>query len=221
VQKESQPSAIAHWTFSMARIKDFKYAKEELEKLIQDGHKVDRQCINVLLNLAPDISTGFGVYDEYFNTAGSTKLKPNVVSYTSLIELCGRFSDAEKACELKQEMERQNIEPDFLTFLALIKACKQTGQASNCLIYFSEMRQRGIGPNVYMYSVAMEMAFKLRKPDLAVALFEEMQQKGLKISLAIYAQLLNHASTPLFASQLLHKVKTARVFFLMSNLRFF
>lgn len=52
------------------------------------------------------------------------KLRPNDVTYNSMIDVCVRCEQMEKAWNLLTEMQEENIVPDNFTYSTLIKGLK-------------------------------------------------------------------------------------------------
>jgi pentatricopeptide repeat domain-containing protein 1 len=53
---------------------------------------------------------------------------PNVITYTALINACGKGGQWEEALKLLDAMEEDKVTPDTITYNALINACEQRGQ---------------------------------------------------------------------------------------------
>ncbi len=61
-------------------------------------------------------------------------LKPNVITYSSLIGACSKGNETEKASEVCADMKRSGLQPDVITFNALIMLARRaTGQKARNL----------------------------------------------------------------------------------------
>ena len=69
--------------------------------------------------------------DVYLGKMREAKLKPNELTYASLINRCKKEYDAEKALELFNEMKSANIEPDVVVYNALLGALRTSGDVSS------------------------------------------------------------------------------------------
>ena len=54
-------------------------------------------------------------------------LQPNDVTYNSMIDVCVRCRQQEKAWKLFMQMQDEGVQPDNFTFSTLIKGIKKSG----------------------------------------------------------------------------------------------
>jgi len=80
-------------------------------------------------------------------------MKPNIVTWNTIIDACQRAGELEQALQLRQNMEIiGGIQPDVRTYTSLISAVARKGSA-----YYGA-----------------------RDPDMGFSLLEEMMERGLR-----------------------------------------
>ena len=68
--------------------------------------------------------------------AGET---PNHVTFTTLINACGRSGQLERAFAVLEQMQMASLQPNVVTYTALIDACAKAGQLPRALDVFRSM----------------------------------------------------------------------------------
>ena len=74
-----------------------------------------------------------------FESMKEKKLRPDVVTYSTLIGACGKTKNLNKAFELWKEMKGASIFPNVYTYTALIDACGKTQQLDKAFTLLQEM----------------------------------------------------------------------------------
>ena len=92
-------------------------------------------------------------------------LKPNVITYSSLISACSKGTETEKASEVCADMKRSGLQPDVITFKALISACSKANEREKTLEVSVDMRQSGLKPNVITYYAVVSASTKGEQTD--------------------------------------------------------
>jgi pentatricopeptide repeat domain-containing protein 1 len=70
-------------------------------------------------------------------------LTPNVVSYTAVLNACGK-SQWEIALYLLDEMNKIGLRPNVMSYSSAISACAKGGQWEIALDLWDEMKEKGI-----------------------------------------------------------------------------
>ncbi|KAM3691163.1 hypothetical protein ACJW31_09G174600 [Castanea mollissima] len=83
-----------------------------------------------------------------FNEIKHSGFCPDVVSYTSLLNACGRSQQPNKAWEVFDMMKRNNRKPNLISYNALIDAYGSNVLLSEAVEVLREMEQDGIKPNI-------------------------------------------------------------------------
>ena len=125
-------------------------------------------------------------------------LKPNDVTYNSLIDTCVRCSDMEKAWVLFSEMQDNEIIPDNFTFSTLIKGIKLTKNPKkdqrDLERAFSLLEQiktsKNGNPDEILYNCLIDACIRLKDFHRAVSVFNEMAMSPIKPSSVTYGILI-------------------------------
>ena len=74
-------------------------------------------------------------------------LKPNVLTYISLISACEKGNETAKALEVCADVRESGLQPVVITFHALISACEQRA-LKKAWVILAEIMQKGLQLNV-------------------------------------------------------------------------
>lgn len=66
-------------------------------------------------------------------------MKPNNVTYNSLIDCCIRCNSIEKAVEIFEEMKNSSTKPDLITYSTMIKGFCREKNIEKALIMLNDM----------------------------------------------------------------------------------
>ena len=111
--------------------------------------------------------------------AAAAAAEPNHVTYTTLIDVCGRAGHPDRALAVFQQMRRVGIAPNVHTYTSLIDALGRAGRLAEALRLLREMRQQSppVVPNVYTYTALVDACGKHHKLALALRLFAIMTER--------------------------------------------
>eukprot|EP00210_Caulerpa_lentillifera_P000923 g893.t1 len=110
---------------------------------------------------------------------------PRAQAFTTLINLCGRMREWEKAIEVFEAMEKvRGVKPNTYTYSALIAACSSSGEWEKALAIFRDMKSASLAnpdcaPNEVTYSTVITACQRGGLVDTAMELYEEMLSSGL------------------------------------------
>lgn len=130
-------------------------------------------------------------------------LRPNDVTYNSIIDACVRCNKMHSAWSLLAEMQANQITPDNFTYSTLIKGIRaennsqQAGVISNpqelerAFTLLESMKQGGqVRPDEILYNCLIDACVRFHDANRAVAVFHEMQLSGIKPSSVTYGILI-------------------------------
>eukprot|EP00210_Caulerpa_lentillifera_P002006 g1923.t1 len=110
---------------------------------------------------------------------------PRAQAFTTLINLCGRMREWEKAIEIFESMEQiRGVKPNTYTYSALIAACSSSGEWDKALAIFRDMKRNSLvnpdcAPNEVTYSTVITACQRGGLAETAMELYEEMLSSGL------------------------------------------
>lgn len=120
------------------------------------------------------------------------QLRPDVVTYTILIDGLIKSGELEKAWEEFHSMRTWKlIEPDEVLFTVMIKACAEASEAERAINLFDDLRMSGLYPTDITYGElirAMSTSTDLARK--AFDFYRQMQAEDLPITPFVYSQLL-------------------------------
>uniref|UniRef100_A0A1J3J4Y1 Putative pentatricopeptide repeat-containing protein n=1 Tax=Noccaea caerulescens TaxID=107243 RepID=A0A1J3J4Y1_NOCCA len=142
----------------------------------------DLQTFNILLS-------GWKSSEEaeaFFEEIKGKGLKPDVVTYNSLIDVYCKDREMEKAYKLIDKMREEDETPDVITYTTIIGGLGLIGQPDKAREVLKEMKEYGCDPDVPAYNAAIRnycIARRLRDADMLV---DEMVKKGLSPNATTY-----------------------------------
>lgn len=116
-------------------------------------------------------------------------LKPNDVTYNSMIDACVRAHSLPRAWDLLQEMHDQGIHPDNFTYSTLIKGIRSEYHSSasgpcgisnyhdleRAFRLLEDMKSQNIvRPDEILYNCLMDACVRFHDVNRSVAVFNEM-----------------------------------------------
>ncbi len=126
-----------------------------------------------------------------------SQVKPNDVTYNSLIDVCVRCDQMTSAWMLMTEMQENMIHPDNFTYSTLIKGIKCGVNNQNhqdlekAFILFEQMKLKNlVRPDEILYNCLIDACVRFRDVNRAVAVFQEMQMVNIKPSSVTYGILI-------------------------------
>lgn len=145
------------------------------------GIEIDACCLNIMIKglcRRGDLDGAFKVLDEF----PQQKCKPNVRTYSILMdELCDR-GKVEEAFWLLERMERENIEPDTVAFNILISGLRKQGRVDEGMELLHKMRLKGCRPNQATYQEILYGLIDAKKHAEAKDFMGQMTSEGVSPS---------------------------------------
>lgn len=134
--------------------------------------------------------------------ASAFDIKPDTITYNSLIQLYLLGSDNRTAFKVLRQMENDGIRPDIATHTMLMnltltnpafEGLSQAQQGEKIINKLNDIEAEGIKLNDYIYSTAIDKFLKYYSNHGAVRLLvEHMQQRNLVPSPYAYTSLVTH-----------------------------
>jgi len=109
-----------------------------------------------------------------FTTAMDQELKPDIITYNTLIHKCTRSANWQKAVWFHRHMRQSHVQPDSLTYNTMIHAFGKARQWLRSVSMIRYMESQRLRPDLVTYNSAMLACKKARKPLTALKLFENM-----------------------------------------------
>eukprot|EP00400_MALV-I_sp_L67-5_P000008 gene8-109_t len=129
--------------------------------------------------------------EEIFASMSEKKMTPNVKHFNSLLDVCGKASNLERAEFWYSEMlKTPGVTPDVITFTSLITCCVSGGKLWHAERWCNTMISYGIKPDIVTYANMIDTCSKAGKPEDAEAWFERMRCDGI-IGIVPYNVLLD------------------------------
>ncbi|XP_038899857.1 pentatricopeptide repeat-containing protein At3g22470, mitochondrial-like [Benincasa hispida] len=127
-----------------------------------------------------NINIAFKLHEEMLHETGryGINCKPDVISYSIIIDGLCKDRQEDKARELFEEMKAQGMVPDVISYNSLIHGFCRSGKWEEAKFLFNEMVDQGVRPNLVTFSVLIDMFCKAGKVIKAKELLEMMIQRG-------------------------------------------
>ena len=130
---------------------------------------------------------------EIFELMKSKSVRPNDVTFNSIIDTCVRAGKMHKAWALLKEMQASgDVSPDNFTYSTLIKGIKPDSQTGNVGNYHDlenafallERLQKNstVKPDEVLYNCLIDACVRFHDVSRAVRVFNRMQEAGIKPS---------------------------------------
>lgn len=152
----------------------------------------DVKSANILMNAYAklgDIEMAQDLFDQMVNGNGDDvpKMKPNLVTYNTLLDACHKSGELDIAIRVKELLDYTEIKPDARTYTTLIAtvarkvtAASGANDPSLAFTFLKEMKSLNITPNGKTYSALIDVCGRCSRSDLAL--------KGLRLMLDQKAQ---------------------------------
>ncbi|KAL5555534.1 hypothetical protein UlMin_037770 [Ulmus minor] len=111
---------------------------------------------------------------------------PNVVSYTSFIEMYGRDRDFTKIDAILDEMQTKGCYPTAVTYTIIIHAFGKARKKGEVLEVYEKMKKNGCVPSPSTYSSLVYSLGRIGKFKDACGVFEDMTKQGVTPDLLTY-----------------------------------
>jgi len=134
---------------------------------------------------------------EVFESIQKRGIKPNLVTFNSMLSAAGRTDNPALAFSLFRRMASDGIKPDKFSFGALIDGCAKAGMVDKALEVSQAMEDGGIPKDQTTYATLMEACSRAADMRRLFLTFEEMKRKGIWPNLIVFAILIDACANAL------------------------
>jgi pentatricopeptide repeat protein len=190
------PTLVTYSTLMSRAVKASSKSKPRvalrLWKLKGPDLRADLKAANILMNCyakLADVKSAQDLLHQLQSGGGPDvpKLRPNLVTFNTLLDGCQKAGDLDAALATKLALETAGLKADQRTYTSLIatvarQPSQSAGQNDPTLAFqfLQEMRDKGIRPNGMTYSALIDVCGRCQRSDLAL--------KGLRMLLRQKAQ---------------------------------
>jgi pentatricopeptide repeat protein len=117
--------------------------------------------------------------------------------FNSLLDVCSRVGDMNRAEELWRAMPLLGVEPDLISFSTLVKGYCVQGDLEQALATFTQLRRRGLQADAILYHSILDGCANRQMVQLAEQILQDMIADGHKptsITLSILVKLYGRTS---------------------------
>lgn len=110
-------------------------------------------------------------------------LYPNQISWSILINICGRSHNIRGAMQAFKNMRDAGITPDVVAYTTAIKACVENKNLKIALSLFKEMKRFRIRPNLVTYTTLLRARTRygsLQEVQQCLAIYQDMRKAGYR-----------------------------------------
>ncbi|XP_026399112.1 pentatricopeptide repeat-containing protein At5g12100, mitochondrial-like [Papaver somniferum] len=109
-------------------------------------------------------------------------IKPNKITYNTLIDGYCKAGDLNKAFEIREQMVCSGFVPDLLAFNTFLSGLCRVNQLKEVRELLNEMKMYGFVPDGFTSSSLIEAFSKLGDSDGLLAVFEAMLRGGVQLN---------------------------------------
>ncbi|KAI5426013.1 hypothetical protein KIW84_031726 [Lathyrus oleraceus] len=117
------------------------------------------------------------------NEMRTVGLSPNQISWTILVDICGRSENVDGAVEILRTMIDAGIKPDVVAYTSAIKVCVESKNFPQALTLYEEMKSYGTLPNLATYNTLLRARSNygsLHEVQQCLAIYQDMRKAGYK-----------------------------------------
>ncbi|KAA0038111.1 hypothetical protein IC582_007955 [Cucumis melo] len=140
------------------------------------------QTFNILLSGWKSSEEAEGFFDEMIEMG----VKPDVVSYNSLVDVYCKNREMDKAFKVVEKMRDEDIPADVITYTSIIGGLGLIGQPDKARNILKEMKEYGCYPDVAAYNATIRNFCIAKRLHEAFDLLDEMVNKGLSPNATTY-----------------------------------
>lgn len=168
----------------------FENAQKVFDEMPERNCKRTVKSMNALLGAC----VNSGKFDEieglFRELQEKLKVKPDVVSYNTVIKGLCEMRELDKSVSMVDEMEKNGLKPDLITFNTLLDAIYSNSKFVNGEKIWSLMVEKNVVPNIRSYNARLVGLVNENRIKEAVELFGELESKELKADVFSYGALI-------------------------------
>ena len=145
------------------------------EAAVEDGLQLNTVSYNILLG-AGERGGILGVRDSLLSRMLDAQLSPSLVTYNTLIKLCGADEDWTAALQYLEELWQSTYElqPDIVSYNSAISVCQKCSQWQLALMLLGDAEQQGLRLDAFTFGAAVDGAAKSRRWRSAISLLRAL-----------------------------------------------
>lgn len=128
--------------------------------------------------------------ESLFQEIIADNIKPNAITYNSMIYAYSKSGKLEKAVEFSSLMITEGIEHNQVTYNTMINVYSKNGDLEKAVQLFTKMIDGGFKPNSLIYNSIISIFGKLGYVERADGILQKMKDDGLARSAPIYNALI-------------------------------
>ncbi|KAL5972859.1 hypothetical protein ACLOJK_039665 [Asimina triloba] len=148
------------------------------------------KSINAVLTAALDCKLFSKVVELFDTLPPEISVKPDVFSYSILIQAFCKIGYLDSAISKLEEMELHGVKPCVITFNVLLNGLYLGDRFSDAEKIWMTMRENNCVPDIISYNERLRGLVLMGKTDDAVQLFGELKSQGLKPNISSFNSLI-------------------------------
>ncbi|CAK8538248.1 unnamed protein product [Lathyrus sativus] len=119
------------------------------------------------------------------------KNMPNTVTYNCLIDGFCKAGNIDKACQLFNLMNEEQVQPYVVTLNTLVDGMCKVRRVYSAVEFFNEMKGKGLKGNAVTYTALISAFCSVNNIDKAMQYFDEMLSSGCSPDAIVYYSLIS------------------------------
>lgn len=120
-----------------------------------------------------------------------TGVKPDTITYNTLISYLGKTGDFATASKVMEKMIKEGLRPSVVTYGAIIHAYCSKKNVDEGMKIFGEMCSTSkVPPNTVIYNILIDALCRNNDVDRAISLMEDMKVKRVRPNTTTYNAIL-------------------------------
>ncbi|KAI5386359.1 pentatricopeptide repeat-containing protein At1g55890, mitochondrial [Lathyrus oleraceus] len=164
------------------------YGKSKMDRHAQKlfDEMPQRNCTRSVLSLNALLaaylhSKKYDVVEKLFRDLPvQLSVKPDLVSYNTLIKALLEMGSFDSAVAVVEEMEKEGVKTDLITFNTLLDGLYSKGRFEDGEKLWGKLGEKNVVPNIRTYNARLLGLAMVKKTGEAVEFYEEMEKKGVK-----------------------------------------
>jgi pentatricopeptide repeat protein len=134
--------------------------------------------------------------DKAFGILNYLKTNKNIgpqdeIIFNSLIDVCFKLNQTEKAEQVFHEMKELKVEPGRITFALMIKGFGGVYQLDRALYYYSQLKSSSLTPNEIIYGCVLNACVMNKNIRKLSQIYEEMKvDSSIKMNIILFTILI-------------------------------
>eukprot|EP00931_Biecheleriopsis_adriatica_P050237 TRINITY_DN29079_c0_g1_i1.p1 TRINITY_DN29079_c0_g1~~TRINITY_DN29079_c0_g1_i1.p1 ORF type:complete len:908 (+),score=192.24 TRINITY_DN29079_c0_g1_i1:142-2865(+) len=151
-------------------------AAEKLFKRMEDVGQVDVVSYNTYIKVL--LQKGHKEVERVLATMRARGIKPNVVTYNSMVKDATARQDLKRAWALTDEMERAGVSPDAFTCSILMAGIKHSFSGQGVDRILALMQRSNVTPDGVLLNCILDVCIRLRDPRRLGQVLDQWQACG-------------------------------------------